>query len=199
MAEPMRAMNVKLSALTQAYGIDLWLWSPVMAEPGEDVTTPEGKAIALEKRRQLFKDYPSITHVFVPGGDDGNTPAKDLMPFLEELAPILHEYHPNAKIWVSNQTFTLEENDYFFDYLRKEDPQWLHGFVYGPWVKMAWEEMRERTRNGSRSAAIRTSPIPSVASIPYRIGIPRLPTASAGNRSCPCRRCSVTSTCVTAT
>jgi len=145
MAEPMRAMNVKLSALTQAYGIDLWLWSPVMAEPGEDVTTPEGKAIALEKRRQLFKDYPSITHVFVPGGDDGNTPAKDLMPFLEELAPILHEYHPSAKIWVSNQTFTLEENDYFFDYLRKEDPQWLHGLVYGPWVKMAWEEMRERT------------------------------------------------------
>ncbi len=145
MAMPMREMNVQLSALLQAYGIDLWLWSPVMAERGEDVTTPEGKAEALEKRRLMFKDYPSIAHVFVPGGDDGRTPARDLMPFLEELAPILHEYHPNAKIWVSNQTFTLDENDYFFDYLRDTDPQWLHGLVYGPWVKMAWEEMRERT------------------------------------------------------
>ncbi len=145
MTETMRAMNVKLAALIHSYGIDVWLWSPVMADGEEDVTTPEGLEIALEKRRGFLADYPAIDHVFVPGGDDGDTPAESLMPFLEGLAPILGGKHPNAKIWVSNQTFTLEENDYFFDYLATESPEWLAGLVYGPWIKMGWEEMRERT------------------------------------------------------
>lgn len=145
MTETMRAMNVKLSALIHSYGIDVWLWSPVMADGEEDVTTPEGLATALEKRRGFLADYPAIDHVFVPGGDDGDTPAVHLMPFLEGLAPILRENHPDAKIWVSNQTFTLEENDYFFDYLATDSPDWLAGLVYGPWIKMGWEEMRERT------------------------------------------------------
>ncbi|MCF6285814.1 MAG: glycoside hydrolase family 20 zincin-like fold domain-containing protein, partial [Candidatus Hydrogenedentes bacterium] len=145
MTQTVRAMNVKLSALIHSYGIDVWLWSPVMADGDEDVTTPEGLAKGLEKRRGFLADYPAIDHLFVPGGDDGSTPAEHLMPFLEGLAPILEELHPNAKIWVSNQTFTLEENDYFFDYLATKKPDWLAGVVYGPWIKMGWEEMRERT------------------------------------------------------
>lgn len=145
MTETMRSRNIKLSALIHSYGIDVWLWSPVMADGEEDVTTPAGMATALEKRRGFLADYPAIDHIFVPGGDDGDTPAVYLMPFLEGLAPILKEKHPNAKIWVSNQTFTLEENDYFFDYLAQESPDWIAGLVYGPWIKMGWEEMRERT------------------------------------------------------
>ena len=145
MAETIRTMNRKLSALIASYGLDVWLWSAVMAEPGEDVTTPEGMREALERRRAMLADYPVIDHLFVPGGDDGNTPAQYLVPFLEQLAPILKESHPNAKLWVSNQTFTLEENDYFFDYLEKNQPEWLTGVVYGPWTKMGWEEMRART------------------------------------------------------
>lgn len=145
MTESMQSMNVKLSALFGSYGIDVWLWSAVMADGKEDVTTPEGAAAALEKRKKMFSDFPVIDHVFVPGGDDGDTPAEHLIPFLEKLAPILKESHPNAKLWVSNQTFTLEENDYFFGYLEKESPDWLAGLVYGPWTKMSWEEIRERT------------------------------------------------------
>ncbi|MEZ6054532.1 MAG: hypothetical protein R3C02_24620 [Planctomycetaceae bacterium] len=145
MTQSMRSMNVALSALIRSYGIDVWVWSPVMATPGEDVTTPEGAARALELRRGFLEDYPAIDHLFVPGGDDGNTPAVHLMPFLEKFSVLLKEIHPNAKIWVSNQTFTLEENDYFFDYLASSSPDWLAGLVYGPWIKMGWEEMRERT------------------------------------------------------
>ena len=117
MAERMRVMNVALAKLIHSYGIDVWVWSPVMSISDEDVTTPEGLAKALELRRAFFSDYSTIDHLFVPGGDDGDAPAEHLMHFLERLSPILKEIHPNAKIWVSNQTFTLEENDYFFDYL----------------------------------------------------------------------------------
>jgi len=145
MKEPMRSMNKKLSELIHSYGLDVWLWSAVMADHDEDVTTPEGAKIGWEKRRALFEDFPAIDHFFVPGGDDGETPAEHLMPFLAGLAPILKESHPNANIWVSNQTFTIEENNYFFDYLENENPEWLKGVVYGPWTKMSWEEIRERT------------------------------------------------------
>lgn len=144
MTESMHSMNVKLSGLIGSYGIDVWLWSAVMAEPGEDVTNAEGKEEALEKRRKIFSDYPVIDHFFVPGGDDGDTPAEHLMPFLGSLSPMLRETHPNAKIWVSNQTFTIEENNYFFDFLHREKPDWLAGIVYGPWTKMGLEEMRDR-------------------------------------------------------
>jgi len=126
-------------------GLDVWLWSAVMDNPNEDVTTPEGINIAIEKRRALFQAYPSIDHFFVPGGDDGDAPAEALMPFLKQLALVLHEYHPNAKMWVSNQTFTIQENNYFFDYLASTESDWLHGVVYGPWTKMRWEQLRERT------------------------------------------------------
>jgi hypothetical protein len=145
MTETMHGMNIKLSGLIDSYGIDVWVWSPVMADEGEDVTTPEGLAVALEKRRAFLKDYPAVDHIFVPGGDDGDAPAEYLIPFMEALSPILKETHPTAKLWLSNQTFTIEENDYFFNYLKEQDPPWLEGLVYGPWTKMGWEEMRERT------------------------------------------------------
>ena len=145
MRETMRSMNLKIAQVLKNYGLDAWLWSPVMDDDIEDVTTPEGIKIALEKRRAMFAAYPTIDHFFVPGGDDGDTPAEYLMPFLAQLAPILKEYHPNAKLWVSNQTFTIEENNYFFDYLASPKADWLHGVVYGPWTKMGWEEIRQRT------------------------------------------------------
>ncbi len=145
MAERIHVMNVALSELIHSYGIDVWVWSPVMSFGDEDVTTPKGIEKALELRRNFLSDYSAIDHVFVPGGDDGDAPAEHLMQFLERLSPILNEFHPHAKIWVSNQTFTLEENDYFFDYLTSKSPAWLAGLVYGPWIKMGWEEMRERT------------------------------------------------------
>ncbi|MCA9444994.1 MAG: hypothetical protein KC964_29675, partial [Candidatus Omnitrophica bacterium] len=145
MTEPMRSMNKKLSALIHSYGLDVWLWSAVMADHDEDVTNPEGYQKALEKRRAMVEDLPFIDHFFVPGGDDGETPAEYLIPFLADLAPILKQFHPNAGVWVSNQTFTIEENNYFFDYLENEETHWLTGVVYGPWTKMGWEEIRART------------------------------------------------------
>ena len=145
MKETVRSMDKKLSALIHSYGLDVWVWLAVMADGEEDVTNPEGAEVAIEKRRAMFRDYPAIDHVFVPGGDDGDTPAEYLIPFLEDLAPILRESHPNAGLWVSNQTFTMEENKYFFEYLERENPDWLTGVVYGPWTKMGWEEIRDRT------------------------------------------------------
>lgn len=110
-----------------------------------DIAKPEVAAKLYAQFRDLFKSLDGFDALFVPGGDGGIAPAKDLMPFLERLAPILHEVHPNATLWVSNQTFAKEENDYFFDLLQKQQPAWLDGVVYGPWTKLGPDEMRQRT------------------------------------------------------
>ncbi|MEO2046055.1 MAG: glycoside hydrolase family 20 zincin-like fold domain-containing protein [Pirellulales bacterium] len=147
MKETMRTMNRKLATLIHSYGLDVWLWSPVMADGCEDITNSEGTKLAWEKRQAMFASYPYIDHLFVPGGDDGDAPAEHLMPFLKGLFPLLKTLHPQAKLWVSNQTFTTAENNYFFDYLQQDDLDWLTGVVYGPWTKIGHQEMRARIPN----------------------------------------------------
>ncbi|MBI2424102.1 MAG: hypothetical protein HYV27_14825 [Candidatus Hydrogenedentes bacterium] len=141
MKTSMWEMNAALSKLIGSYGIDVWLWLAAI----DDVTTPEGAAEGLAKRRALFQSMAHLDAVFVPGGDDGETPAEILMPWLADLAVILYEIHPKATLWVSNQTFTEAENDYFFRYLEEQRPAWLAGVIYGPWNTMDWETMRART------------------------------------------------------
>jgi len=134
-------MTLALCDLLGSYGIDVWMWIAVE----EDLTLPGEAEAALARRRALFEACSTIDHIFVPGGDDGDNPAEVLIPWMEELAVALQETHPNATLWVSNQTWTDEENDYFYNYLEEEDPAWLTGVVYGPWIKSSMQEMRDRT------------------------------------------------------
>lgn len=135
-------MNIALTDLIASYGLDVGLWIPVT----DDVTTPEGAAEALKTRRRMLESMKRVDAVLVPGGDDGDTPAEFLMPWLKDFAKILDELHPDAKLWVSNQTFTKEENDYFFDFLEAEkEGGWLDGVAYGPWTSVTMAETRERT------------------------------------------------------
>jgi len=133
-------MNVLLSQMIGDYGLDVWLWLPL----DEDVTNPKEAQSALEKRRILFESCPYIAHVMVPGGDPGHTPPDILMPWMAKLAEVLHAVHPDAGLWVSNQGFDHDQNEWFFRYLQEQKPSWLKGVVYGPWTKMSLEEQRKR-------------------------------------------------------
>jgi hypothetical protein len=134
-------MTVALSELLDAYDLDLWLW---LALDG-DVTDAGIAARELEDRRKLFRACTRIDGVFVPGGDPGHTEPDVLMPWLEHMAAVLHETHPKAGVWVSNQGFTAEQNDVFFNYLEQHKPQWLAGVVHGPWAKLSLADSRART------------------------------------------------------
>ncbi len=134
-------MTVKLCALLDSYGLDVGFWQPLDA----DVTNPTVARDQLEKRRVLFQACKRLDAVFVPGGDPGDTPPNILMPWLGQLANVLHHVHPKAGLWVSNQGFTHEENDFLFGYLEREKPDWLAGVAYGPWAKLTLREMRKRT------------------------------------------------------
>lgn len=134
-------MNRKLSELIGSYGLDVWMWVPVRA----NVDDPKQAEEELNRRRKLFQSCPHISHIFVPGGDPGHTPPKILLPWLSQLAAALHETHPGAGLWVSNQGFTPEQNEDLFGYLRTAEPDWLEGIVFGPWAKISLAEARART------------------------------------------------------
>ena len=74
----------------------------------------------------MFKRLPRIDAVFVPGGDPGHTRAAALFALLEKQTASLRQYHPQAKMWVSPQSFTPDWMDEFYDLMAKQ-PAWLTG------------------------------------------------------------------------
>ncbi|MBC7286453.1 MAG: hypothetical protein H5T86_00110 [Armatimonadetes bacterium] len=133
-------MNLELSRLVHSLGLQVWLWVPVSEADARD---PEQRAQILENRRRLFREMPHIDHLFVPGGDPGNTPVDILMPLLADMAVVLHEYHPGAGVWVSHQGFEPPERDRFYELIASERPKWLTGVVYGPWTRDSIAHTRE--------------------------------------------------------
>ncbi|MCC6796751.1 MAG: hypothetical protein IT366_16660 [Candidatus Hydrogenedentes bacterium] len=136
-------MTGELIALYDKYNLDSWIWQEIPTRV--DLSDPRQAQEHLQDWRVLLNQFKGLDAVFVPGGDGGLTPAPILMPFLEKLRPVINEIIPNATLWVSNQTFEFDENDFLFDYLQKQKPKWLTGVVYGPWTKLDPIEMRERT------------------------------------------------------
>ena len=142
MGKSMWEMNKALSEMVGSYGLDVWIWIKVTHS---EVKTAEAEKVAMAKRRRLFESLPHLDAVFVPGGDGGDTPVEVLMPWLGRLAQVLRQVHPKATLWVSNQTFESKDNDFFFNYLQTESPDWLAGVVYGPWTTVSIPEVRRRT------------------------------------------------------
>ena len=133
-------MNAQLTSLLNRYGLDVWLWTPILRV---DVSIPEQSENELERFDRLFESCERIDHIFIPGGDPGETPPQALMPFMEKLDSVLRARHPNAQLWLSPQGFDSEEIDFFFNYLQTEHPKWLGGVVYAPWIRTTLEETRK--------------------------------------------------------
>jgi hypothetical protein len=134
-------MNVDLAALVASYGLDVWFWMPVEGDLRDRAVFDR----EIAKRRAFFEACPRIDHIFVPGGDPGSNPPKPLLPWLEKMTETLHEFHPGAGVWLSNQKFTFEENDDLFAYLEEKKPTWLRGIAFGPGTFLTIEETRRRT------------------------------------------------------
>ena len=131
-----------VSAICALYDMDVWMWIPLEDHAAEN---PELRVASLREREAVFAACPRIDAIFVPGGDPGNTPPQLLLPYLKDLTAILHKYHPHAGMWVSPQGFEGEETQYFYEYLRKEQPDWLAGIVYGPGTDGSLEQVRKWT------------------------------------------------------
>ncbi len=142
--KPPMEMMIAMSGLAAQYGLDVWIWYPLA---DKDETDPKVMAEALRERDEIFRRLPRIDAIFVPSGDPGDVDPKILYPFVEKQKRLLNKYHPQAKIWISPQN--LGDDDHwlepFFDILRREQPTWLDGLVFGPAVEISLAEMRKRT------------------------------------------------------
>ena len=122
-------LTLALCAVLDAYDTDVWLWLPLDAGAAED---PENRRRSLREREALFAACRRIDHVFVPGGDPGDTPPDILLPYLEELTAVLRQRHPRARMWVSPQKFRGQNLANFYRHLQRHRPDWLAGVVWGP-------------------------------------------------------------------
>lgn len=138
---PAAQMIVEQSRICKSYGLDVSIWYPNM---GKNYAHPDSIAKELAERDQVFASLPRLDGVFVPAGDPGELEPDVLFAWLEKEATVLQKYHPKAKIWVSPQVFrpTQKWFDAFFNHANKEYP-WFGGVVFGPWVKIPVQKIRE--------------------------------------------------------
>jgi hypothetical protein len=133
-------MTLFLAETARQYGLLVCMWVPNIEE---DILTSQGRDAALEKRRRLYEACERVDHVFVPGGDPGNLHPRDFMAVVAEHAALVKSLHPECKMWVSHQNFRGEALRYFYRHLQTEQPDWLDGVVYGPWVEDTFKHTRE--------------------------------------------------------
>ncbi|ODS81465.1 MAG: hypothetical protein ABS46_11425 [Cytophagaceae bacterium SCN 52-12] len=130
------------SRIAAGYGLDVWMWYPNLEK---DYSNPETIKKELAEREEVFKTVPKLNALFAPGGDPGDLEPDELFAWMEKVAGLLRKYHPDAKVWISPQSFRPDKPwfDAFFNHVNKGYP-WLGGIVFGPWVKVSIEEIRAR-------------------------------------------------------
>ena len=138
---PAIKMIAEQSRICKKYGLDVWMWYPNM---GNNYTSPDSIQKELDERSNVFKVLPKLNALFVPGGDPGDLEPGVLFSWLKRVAVVLHQYHPQAKIWVSPQVFRPSQKWYnaFYKEVNRKYP-WFGGVVFGPWVKEPIREIRK--------------------------------------------------------
>ncbi len=121
-------MNLAMANICDRYDVDYWLWVPVEFK----LPDLERQAAFLKRQEDFYRTCRRIDAVFVPGGDPGDNPARELMPYVREMGILLQKYHPRASLWISLQKFSPRDVDEFYRYVASEKPAWLGGVVMGP-------------------------------------------------------------------
>jgi hypothetical protein len=125
---PRDVMNNRMSEICNSYGLDYWVWTPADVDLSDPVKFSE----EVKRHSEFYRQCPRLDGVFFPGGDPGSNHPRYVLPFLKEVAAELKKYHPHAGVWISLQGFSEDQVDYFYEYLRKNSPDWLTGVVSGP-------------------------------------------------------------------
>ena len=125
---PRREMNRALGEICHRYGLDYWIWLPAEF----DLRDQAKRTALLDRCEELFRDCPSLSGIFFPGGDPGRNPPELVLPFLEDLARRMRPLHPEARVWLSLQWFSPAQIDFVYQYIERESPAWFAGLVAGP-------------------------------------------------------------------
>jgi hypothetical protein len=114
-------------------GTDSWNRAPLACP-----STKGGRAIILHNKENLFRDMTQagirLDNVLVFPYDTGGCFCDRCRPWIltfmklsEEIAGVLHRYHPSARCYVTDWHCTDNEAEVITDYLNARKPSWLAG------------------------------------------------------------------------
>lgn len=136
---PQKEMLIEMSSLLKKYGLDVWMWYPLMYG---NYSKEEVARKSLAENDSIFKSMPRLDAVFIPGGDPGRQEPETFFKHLERKAKVLHTYHPKAELWMSPQGYSAEWMTRFIEIMKKK-PAVLTGIVHGPWTRMDVDSLRK--------------------------------------------------------
>lgn len=103
------------------------------------LSVPEGKDYMLKLCDDYFRDKPAFDLVKFHGGDGGGCECDKCKPYgltfiktVEKMAEIIHRYHPETRIYITNQKFDNADDQAIFSYLQEKPREWLWAWGYGP-------------------------------------------------------------------
>lgn len=137
-------MAAAWSRICADYGYEFWLFTNALGGAGH---SDEDVQRQFNSKLETLRAIPHLDHLYLTGGDGGSEFRRpDIM--LETTGRFAAEargIHPGLGIWVSNQGFDPEQNNWFFGYLQRVQPDWVTGVVYGAWTRILASEHRART------------------------------------------------------
>lgn len=103
------------------------------------LSVPAARDYMLKKCETYFKNGPYYDLIEFYGGDGGGCECDKCNPYgltfiklVEEMATIIHKYHPESRIYFTNQKFDNEDDNAIFQYLQEKPRDWLWAWGYGP-------------------------------------------------------------------
>lgn len=117
-----------------------WKASESIGRKGYVCLSVEGaRAHMLKKCENKFKNSPSFDLIKFHGGDGGGCECDRCEPYgipfitlVEEMTKIIHKYHPETKVYFTNQKFDNADDNAIFNYLQEKPRDWLWAWGYGP-------------------------------------------------------------------
>jgi hypothetical protein len=117
------------------------------------LSVPEAKEYMLKKCENYFKESPTFDLMKFHGGDGGGCECDKCKPYglafiktVEEMAAIIHKYHPETRIYFTNQKFDNNDDNAIFSYLQEKPREWLWAWGYGPGSDAAsWQPGHRQT------------------------------------------------------
>ncbi len=111
---------------------------------------PEARQQILNSLRGQAQSWKKCDYVRFYSADAGGCLCEKCAPYggtyirmCEEMANIIHAYHPNAKCMATNQELDNAGDQAIFDYLNEKPRDWLWALCYAPGSNaMAWTSAR---------------------------------------------------------
>lgn len=102
-------------------------------------SVPDAQKMILDACEKKFRNSPAYDFIQLKGGDGGGCECDRCKPYgkvfihlSEKIAQIIHRFHPQTRLYFTNQKFDNESDQAILDYLNEKPREWLWAWGYGP-------------------------------------------------------------------